>query len=192
MNISNEQYELIKHCLPKQRGNVSMPNLQVLNAILFIVENGAKWRSLPKEFGNLHTVYTRMNRWAKSGVLDKLFVALQNAQIIKISMNVLSLDSAFVKVHPDGTDALKKATSRHREIKSRMDDQNSYGCCERKSSSSIQDFRWQLPRCSRGQEIVNVNEQALKAVPLIDGQSLRGQRNPPSSNNTGVYACCST
>ncbi len=28
------------HCLPVQRGNVSMPNLQVLNAILYAAGNG--------------------------------------------------------------------------------------------------------------------------------------------------------
>ena len=44
----------------------------VVNAILFVAENGCKWRSLPKRFGNWHTIYTRMNRWAKAGVLDRL------------------------------------------------------------------------------------------------------------------------
>lgn len=56
-----------------QRGNVSIPNLQVLNAILYVAEHGCKWRGLPKRFGNWHTIYTRMNRWAKAGVLDCVF-----------------------------------------------------------------------------------------------------------------------
>jgi hypothetical protein len=34
MEISAEQYERIAPYLPVQRGNVSIPNLQVLNAIL--------------------------------------------------------------------------------------------------------------------------------------------------------------
>ncbi|MEW8070679.1 MAG: transposase, partial [Candidatus Thiodiazotropha sp.] len=29
---------------------------------------GCKWRALPKKFGNWHTIYTRMNQWAKHGV----------------------------------------------------------------------------------------------------------------------------
>ena len=37
-----------------------MPNLQVLNAILYVAEQGCKWRGLPKRFGNWHTIYTRM------------------------------------------------------------------------------------------------------------------------------------
>jgi transposase len=62
---------------PIQRGNVHFNNLQVLNAILFVAENGCKWRALPKQFGIWHTIYTRMNRWAKNGVLDQVFKRLQ-------------------------------------------------------------------------------------------------------------------
>ena len=69
MEITEAQYSKIEHCLPRQRGNVRLTNLQVLNAILYVAENGCKWRSLPKHFGRWHTVYTRMSRWAKKGVL---------------------------------------------------------------------------------------------------------------------------
>ncbi len=87
---------------------LGIQNLQVLNAILYVAENGCKWRALPKRFGNWHTIYTRMNRWAKAGVLDRLFTALQQEQIIQIKIEALSLDSTIVKVHPDGTGAQKK------------------------------------------------------------------------------------
>ena len=86
-----------------------MSNYQLINAILYVAEQGCKWRGLPKEFGNWHTVYVRMNRWAKKGVLDRVFIELQKAQIIRVTMSVLSLDSTSIKVHPDGTGALKKA-----------------------------------------------------------------------------------
>ena len=71
-------------CLPRQRGNVSMTNLQLLNALLYVVEHGCKWRGLPKHFGNWHTIYTRMNRWSKAGVLDRVFARLQQEQILAI------------------------------------------------------------------------------------------------------------
>ena len=108
MEITPEQYARIEPYLPTQRGNVSHENLNVINAILFIAENGCKWRALPKRFGNWHTIYTRMNRWAKAGVLDRLFAQLQREQLIRIKMEAVSLDSTIVKVHPDGTGALKK------------------------------------------------------------------------------------
>jgi transposase len=108
MQITEAQYRRIEACFPRQRGNVSLSNLQVLNAILYVAEHGCKWRGLPKRFGNWHTIYTRMNRWAKAGVLDRVFTALQEQQIIRLKIEAMSIDSTIVKVHPDGTGAEKK------------------------------------------------------------------------------------
>jgi len=45
---------------------------------------------------------------AKAGVLDRLFAQLQREQLIRIKIEAVSLDSTIIKVHPDGTGALKK------------------------------------------------------------------------------------
>lgn len=108
MELTEAQYERIKDALPVQRGNVSLSNLQVLNAVLYVTEQGCKWRGLPKRFGRWHTVYMRMNRWSKAGVLDRVFEKLQVEQIVRIKLEAVSLDSTSIKVHPDGTGALKK------------------------------------------------------------------------------------
>jgi transposase len=128
MEITAEQFKRIEPFLPVQRGNVSVSNLQVVNAILYVAQNGCKWRSLPKRFGDWHTIYTRMNRWAKAGVLDRLFEELQHQQLVRIKIEAVSLDSTIVKVHPDGTGALKKRCASHRTIARRMDHEDSYGC----------------------------------------------------------------
>ena len=103
-----EQFSIIEHCFPRQRGNVSLSNLNVLNAILYVAEHGCKWRGLPKRFGNWHSIYTRMSRWSRSGVLDRVFAQLQQSQIVRIKIEAVSLDSTSIKVHPDGTGARKK------------------------------------------------------------------------------------
>ena len=108
MEITEGQYARIQGSLPVQRGNVSLTNLQLLNALLYVAEHGCKWRGLPKRFGNWHTIYTRMNRWSKNGVLDRVFEKLQLEQIVRIKIEAFALDSTSVKVHPDGTGALKK------------------------------------------------------------------------------------
>jgi transposase len=129
MEITEEQYARIKDSLPVQRGNVSLSNLQFLNAVLYAAEHGCKWRGLPKRFGNWHTIYTRMNRWSKSGVMDRIFEKLQMEQIVRIRIEAFSLDSTAVKVHPDGTGALKKTDPRLSVNPARrMDYQDSYGC----------------------------------------------------------------
>jgi len=115
MEITSAQFAQIEHCLPLQRGNVSLSSLSVLNAILYVAENGCKWRGLPKRFGNWHNIYTRMNRWSKAGVLDRVFEELQRAQVVRIRIEAVSLDSTSIKVHPDGTGALKKTVHRPSE-----------------------------------------------------------------------------
>jgi transposase len=112
MEITPEQFSRVEHCLPTQRGNVSLTNLQVINAMLYVAEHGCKWRGLPKRFGNWHTIYTRMRRWTKAGVLDRMFEALQREQVVRIKIEAVSLDSTSIKVHPDGTGALKKTDRR--------------------------------------------------------------------------------
>jgi len=111
MEITKEQYKRIAPHLPLQRGNVSIDNLTLVNAILYIVENGCKWRALPRSYGKWYTVYKRVNRWAKSGVLERLFLALQEEEIAVINVEILALDSTCAKVHPDGCGALKKVES---------------------------------------------------------------------------------
>lgn len=128
MKITKAQYENIAYLLPTQRGNVSLSNLQVLNAILYVAEHGCKWRGLPAHFGNWHTIYTRMNRWAKRGVLAKVFEELQQQQVVRINLEAVSIDSTSIKVHPGGTGALKKRRTIHRQVAWRMDDQNPPDC----------------------------------------------------------------
>ncbi len=112
MEITAEQYERIKDSFPVQRGNVRLSNLTVLNALLYVAEHGCKWRGLPKHFGNWHSIYVRMNRRAKNGVLDRVFERLQFEQILRIKIEAFSLNSTIVKVHPDGTGALNKTDRR--------------------------------------------------------------------------------
>ena len=76
MELTQEQFEQVSECLPKQRGNVKIENRQVLNAILYVAEQGCKWRGLPERFGKWHSVYTRMNRWSKNGVIQTVFEKL--------------------------------------------------------------------------------------------------------------------
>ena len=108
MQITQTQYNKIEKYLPKQRGNVRISNLNLINAILYVVENGCKWRALPKIYGNWHTIYVRLNRWSKNGVLKRVFEGLQEEGIIQINVEIVCLDSTSIKVHPDATGALKK------------------------------------------------------------------------------------
>jgi len=112
MEITEERYEKVKHLLPIQRGNVSVENITFINALLYICENGCKWRKLPKEYGNWHVIYKRFNRWVKAGIITKLFQELHVQDIADIEILIRLMDSMTVPVHPDACGALKKTEPR--------------------------------------------------------------------------------
>jgi transposase len=90
MKLTREQRKKIINLFPKQRGNVTVDNSRFLDAI----------------------IYVRINRWAKNGVLERIFKALQEEQITNKRIRVVSLDSRSVKVHPDAAGAVKKTETR--------------------------------------------------------------------------------
>ena len=165
MRLTEEHYQRIAHCFPKHRGSLTYSNLEVLNAILYIAENGAKWRRLPKEFGHWHTIYARMRGWAKQGVLARVFAAMQAQQLIQVKVEVCSLDSTAVRVHPDGTGALKKTAL------------NPLDALE---EDSLPRFIW-LPQMS-GRPCVSHSPQASPRTAQKAASSLqRGKRQGPTA-----------
>ena len=84
MPLTREQFERICPPLPRQRGNVRLNNFDVVNAILYVAANGCKWRALPGHYGPWHTIYTRMSRWARAGVLDGLIEQLQRERLMHV------------------------------------------------------------------------------------------------------------
>ena len=139
---------------------MKIENLQVLDAILHVAEQGGKWRGLSERFGQWHSVCPRMNGWSKKGVIAAVFEKLQREQIVRIRVEVVSLDSTISKVHPDGTAALKKRAASHRQVPGRMEHQDSSG--GRKCSLCVEFFlvSWLGGRCPGGARTIARMEKA--------------------------------
>jgi len=52
MKITEKEYKKIEKCFPVPRKKPVISNIEVLNAMLYVMENGCKWRTLPSEYGN--------------------------------------------------------------------------------------------------------------------------------------------
>ena len=175
MEITPEQCQKIKDSLPLQRGNVRLTNLQILNAILYVAEQGCKWRGLPRRFGNWHTIYVRMNRWAKNGVLDRVFERLQSEQIVRIQIEAFALDSTSVKVHPDGTGGVKKnGPQAIGKSGGGWAHQDSSGCRECSNGHHLRSLAGQCSRRSAGTGLAKGTWADAGWTSPADGQSLRG------------------
>ena len=103
MELTEYQYQRIADCLPRQRGDVSMNNLTLLNALLYMVENGCIWRRLRSQFDNWHTIYTRMNRLEQSEDSRPRLRPLANGADTGDSDRAGVSGQPIIKIHPDGT-----------------------------------------------------------------------------------------
>ena len=112
MELTKAQYERIAPLLPVQRGNVRVSNLHGLNAILYVAEHGCTWRGFPARFGRWPTLNTRMNRWSKKGVLNRVCDHIRKDQLGRTKPEAMSMDSTIVKGHPGGTGARNKTGPR--------------------------------------------------------------------------------
>ena len=107
MKLTKKQFAKIEHLMPVARKKPTISNYQFLCALLYLIENGCKWRALPKKYGKWHTIYMRFSRWSKNGTIQKIWEEMQNQGIIDTETNLLCLDSTNIKVHPDAAGAQK-------------------------------------------------------------------------------------
>ena len=103
--FTDEQWEIIKAQLPKPKttGRPALNPRTVFNAICWILSSGAKWRYIPKEYGNWNSIYHKFRQWCKLGIFEKILKALTDSKY-----SLLEMDSTFCKVHQNATGALKK------------------------------------------------------------------------------------
>ncbi len=107
MKLTKKQFAKIGHLMPVARKPATISNYQFLCALLYIIENGCKWRALPKKYGNWHSIYMKFSRWSKNGTIQKIFDEMQKMGLIKTDTDVLCIDSTSIKVHPDAAGARK-------------------------------------------------------------------------------------
>lgn len=109
MKITKKQFAKIEHLMPIARKPAKISNYQFLCALLYMIENGCKWRALPKKYGKWHSIYMKFNRWSKNGTIQRIFDEMQKANIIDIRSDVLCIDSTSIKVHSDAAGARKSS-----------------------------------------------------------------------------------
>jgi transposase len=121
-DLSDEQFDLIRPHLPPQktnkRGRPRQPDRAVLNGIFWRLDNGAKWRAVPRQYGKWSTIYARFRLWTERGIWAKIVAALQAGarKEDRISFDFAALDSTIVRAHRCAAGAPKKRR-RHRRGK---------------------------------------------------------------------------
>ena len=99
--------EKIKKLMPIEKIPSKISSKQFFNALLYVVENGCKRWHFPKNSVNWHTIFIKLNRWAKNRTIQRIFEDLQKQNIINVRGKVLCLYSTNIKIHPNAFRARK-------------------------------------------------------------------------------------
>ena len=71
MKFTKTQYKKLRELKLIAREPAKISNYKFMCAMFYIIENDGKWRSLPKKYGNWHTIYMRFSRWSITVQLPK-------------------------------------------------------------------------------------------------------------------------
>lgn len=82
MDLTEDQWTILEPLIPAPRrraDNRSRPwrdTREVLNAILWVLRSGARWKDLPERYPPYQTCHRRLQQWVKEGVFARILEAL--------------------------------------------------------------------------------------------------------------------
>ena len=85
---------------------------RTFEAIVWRMQNGAKWRAIPAELGPWWMAAQTFIRWAKLGVWERLFEAAKAAGCPALGM--VFLDGTIIRAHQKAAGATKRGTAMKR------------------------------------------------------------------------------
>ena len=82
-------------------GATAKDNRLFLEAVFWRVRTGSPWRDLPSGFGKWNSQFRRFRRWAKAGVFERLFNAMNDDPDLEYAL----IDGTIVQVHQKASGA---------------------------------------------------------------------------------------
>jgi putative transposase len=74
-DLTDGQWELIAEYFPQDE-NSEHHKRTLVNAVLYLLDNGSKWRALPHEYPKWKTVYSFYRRACISGLWERVQIAM--------------------------------------------------------------------------------------------------------------------
>ncbi len=121
-DLTDAQYARLEPLLPPRRpakgstgGRPRNDDRPIINGILWILRTGAPWPDLPTRYGPPSTVSTRLYRWKKAGIWDRIFAAVQAEADAagELDWETHHVDATVIRAHQHAAGA-KKGTQRPR------------------------------------------------------------------------------
>lgn len=110
MDLTEEQWKIVGALLPQDRiradgrGRPWNDRRQILNGILWILRTGAPWKDMPTRYGSYQTAHRRFQNWVRSGVIEKVLLALAEhlQRVGGLNLKECFVDGTFVPAKKGG------------------------------------------------------------------------------------------
>ena len=110
--LTDEQWEQIKDLLPCNggRGGQWKDHRLMIDAILWALSDGGRWRNIPERFGPWQSVYDRFRSWTRRGLWDRILRHLQvrKMQSGEIDWQLFAIDGTVIRAHQSAAGAPEK------------------------------------------------------------------------------------
>jgi transposase len=117
--LNDDQWSFIRPHLPPQPrvGRKRADDRKTINAILYVLITGCRWRDIPKNYGSYVTAWKRLNRWSVEGVWTNILIEIRNNaySLGELSLDIVSVDSSLVESKKEGSSLSITATRKEKE-----------------------------------------------------------------------------
>src|SRR3954463_13821270 len=115
MALSDEQWAVLEPLVEGWPPHAKVPPSHLrrtVEAILWRMQNGAKWRAIPADLGPWWMAAQTFLRWSKLGVWERLFEVAKAASWPELGM--VFMDATIVRAHHKAAGAVKGGTPARR------------------------------------------------------------------------------
>ena len=99
-SLTDRQFALLEPILQDARDargrKPKIPDRHVMEAVLYILREGCRWRDMPEFFGHWMLIFMRYKRWIECGVWWKVLMRLQKFRVLKV--HVVFMDGGSLRV----------------------------------------------------------------------------------------------
>lgn len=108
-DLTDTEWKILEPLLPPEKpvGSGREVDLrEVINALMYVADNGIKWRAMPHDFPAWQTVYGYLRRWSQSGLWEQMMIYLGQQVRLHMGRNaqpsLVMVDSQSVEMAQKG------------------------------------------------------------------------------------------
>lgn len=108
-DLTDAEWMILEPLLPPKKlvGSEREVDLrEVINALMYVADNGIKWRAMPHDLPAWQTVYGYLQRWSQSGLWEQMMVALARQVRLQVGRHeqpsLVAVDSQSVEMTQKG------------------------------------------------------------------------------------------